>query len=73
MKAKEIEQKLQNGEKLIHAGGWFNTYSIGSETVANRLNVNQFEKYKLKCKNKDESEKERAWFRGQSYRLFYWL
>ncbi len=74
MKAKEIEERLSKGEKLIFKNNaYFDDYFyIGSEDVKNRITKKQFEKARLTCKNSDESEKNNAWFKGQSYRLYYW-
>lgn len=75
MKAKEIEEILNNGGKLISENtGYFNDYYyIGEEKVENRLTVTQFEKYRKMCKNSDESGKDKCWFRGDRCKLFYWL
>jgi hypothetical protein len=75
MKASEVLSKLNAGSKLIYADrGYARTvYYIDSEDVNNRLTVTQFEKYKLLCKHFDDNEKSRAWFRGQSYNIYYWL
>lgn len=75
MKAKEIEEILNNGGKLISVNtGYFNDrYYIGEEKVENRLTVTQFEKYRKMCKNSDESGKDKCWFRGDRCKLFYWL
>ena len=74
MKAKEIEERLSNGEKLIFKNNAYfdDLYFIGNEEVENRINKNQFDKAKLTCKNSDESDKNNAWFRGKSYRIYYW-
>ena len=48
MKAKDIEQKLNNGSKLIIVyNGYFDDwYYIDSEIPQNRINKKQFAKYK---------------------------
>jgi len=74
MKAKDIEEILNNGGRLIFKNNaYFNDwYFIGEEKVENRITITQFEKYKATCKNSDESDKINCNFRGQSYRLYYW-
>ena len=75
MKAKEIEEILNNGGKLIlEYSGYFNDYYyICDDMAKNRITVTQFEKYRKMCKNSDESGKDKCWFRGDGYKLFYWL
>lgn len=74
MKAKEIEQRLRDGEKLsLKINAYFaDWYFVGEEKPENRINEKQFEKYKALCMHSDETGKDSKWFRGQSYRLFYW-
>ena len=58
MKAKEIEEKLNKGEKLLmKKSGYFDDWCfIGEEITENRINKRQFEKYKKICTNKDETD-----------------
>ena len=73
MKAKEIEEKLNNGSKLIivYSGYFKDWHFIGSEEPENKINKKQFEKYKKKCSNKDESEY--TAIRGKAVWHYYWL
>ena len=75
MKAKEINQRLQNGEKLIYKNNAYcnDLYFIGNEDVKNRINKNQFDRAKEFCNKSDDSDKHTVWFRGQSYREYYWI
>lgn len=75
MKAKEIEIKLASGSKLIvvHNSYFDNWYYICSEQPQNRINKNQFAKYKARCSNKDESENNDMGIKGKQYRHYYWL
>ena len=75
MKAKDIEQKLNNGSKLIivYRSYFDNLYYIETENPENRLNKNQFTKYKDGCTNKDESQNNYMGIKGKQYRHFYWL
>ena len=74
MKEKEIEERLSKGEKLILKNNAYfdDWYFIGGENVENRINKNQFDKAKSTCKNYDETDKDNACFKGQSYRIYYW-
>lgn len=75
MKSKEIEEILNNEGKLIFKNNayFLDWYYAGKEDVENRITKTQFEKYKSICKHSDESDKINCNFRGQSYRLYYWL
>ena len=75
MKAKDIEQKLNNGSKLIIVyNGYFDDwYYIDSEIPQNRINKKQFAKYKEKCTNKDETQNNDMGVKGKQYRHYYWL
>ena len=75
MKVKDIEQKLNNGSKLIivYNGYCDDWYYIDSEIPQNRINKKQFFKYKEKCTNKDESENNDMGIKGKQYRHYYWL
>lgn len=75
MKAKDIEQKLNNGSKLIivYRGYFDDLHYIDSEKPENRINKKQFSKYKEKCLNKDESQNNDMGVKGKQYRHYYWL
>lgn len=75
MKAKEIEQKLSNGSKLIiiYHSYFDDWYYIDSEKPENRINKKQFAKYKQQCSNKDESQNNDMGIKGKQYRHYYWL
>jgi len=75
MKAKEIENKLKSGCKLIHKhNNYFDDwYFIDSVEIKNRLREDQFLKYKAQCSNKDESQSQINFIRGQSYYHYYWI
>ena len=74
MKAKDIENRLNNGGRLIYRNNAYFPawYYVGNENVESRLSVTQFNKYVATCSNSDTSEKGRAWFKGDSYRVYYW-
>jgi hypothetical protein len=74
MKAKEIEQLLKNGAKLIEQNNAYfdDVYFINSEIPENRITTTQFQKYKKLCQNYDDSEKFNNWLKGQRYCLYYW-
>lgn len=74
MKAKDIENILNNSGKLIYKNNAYfsDWYYVGKEEVENRITKAQFEKFKLTCKNSDTTEKDSACLRGMGYRLYYW-
>lgn len=75
MKAKEIESKLSNGEKLVIQNNPYfdDKYYIGEEINENRLNKRQFYKYKEMCTNKDETDDNCMGVKGKLTRHYYWL
>lgn len=75
MKAKEIENLLKNGARLIEQNNAYfdNMYFANSENPENRITVTQFEKYKKLCQNMDDSDKWNKGLKGQRYRIYYWV
>ena len=73
MTKNEILDLLYSGHKLIEYHGYRVYYYIKENSVGYRLTESQFLTYKKLCNKSDDSEKDRSWFRNQSYSLYYWI
>ena len=71
MKAKEIEDILKTGGRLILRNYPFGErYFIENDGNEQPINKSQFNKFKESCNKKDESQQ--RWFRTDTSTWYYW-